>query len=109
MFDWEIRWEKRWWEKGLHGVKGGANHVMVSLVVSFDFSIGGRVVAMSSFEDEVEFVVKHLAEFSVSGKGAIFVSSESDDFMALTEECGDEKTDEVKRGSFAGGGKDPRI
>jgi hypothetical protein len=78
-------------------------------MAAFDFSICIGVVAMCSFEDEVEFIVKHFAEFCIAGKGAVFVSSESYDFMALTEEGVDEKTDEVKRGSFAGGWEDPRI
>ena len=68
----------------MHGVKRGANHVVVSLMVAFDFSIGGGVVAMSSFEDEVEFVVKHLAKFCVTGEGAIFVCSDGNDFVILT-------------------------
>ena len=41
LFDGEIRWEKRWWEKGLHGVERGADHVVVCLMVAFDFAIGG--------------------------------------------------------------------
>ena len=93
----------------MHGEERGADHIVVGLVIAFDFSIGGGVVAMCSFEDEVEFVVKHLAELSIAGEGAIFVCPDSDDFVTLAEKGVDEKTNEVKRGSFAGGREDPRI
>ena len=58
---------------------------------------------MCSFEDEVEFVVKHLAELSIAGEGAVFICPDSDDFVILTEEGVDEKTNEIKWCSFAGG------
>ena len=39
---------------------------MVGLMGAFYFSIGVGVIAMRSFEDEVEFVVEHSAKFGVS-------------------------------------------
>ena len=57
---------------------------MVGLVAAFYFSIGVGVVAMRSFEDDVEIVVKHAAEFCISGEGPIFISPDCDDGMALT-------------------------
>ena len=93
----------------MHGEERGADHIVVGLVIAFDFSIGGGVVAMCCFEDEVEFFVEHLAEFSVASEGAIFIGPDSDDFVILTKEGVDKKTDDVKRGSFACGRKNPRV
>ena len=68
---------------------------------AFYFSIGIGVVAMRSFEDDVEIVVKHAAKFCIAGEGPIFISSYCYYGMTLTEEGGDEKTDKIERSSFA--------
>ena len=57
----------------------------------------------------MELVEKHGAEFRVTGQCTVFVCSNGEFFLALLAEDVDEKTYDVERCSFAGGGKDPRV
>ena len=59
---------------------------MICLMGSFDFAIGVGVVAVCSFKDEVEFIVEHATKFGVASKGTLFVCSDGDHFVTLTEE-----------------------
>lgn len=58
----------------MHGVDGGASHVVVGLVNSFNFAVGGRGIAIVGFEDEMKFVVEQFTELSRAGKSTVFVS-----------------------------------